>query len=402
MQVSEYRFTDKIIFVFGLASGFFIILEMAKIAWGAFPKAKSRLGFEKAEDQFISLWFWGVFSYCLFLLTEGSARYILPLIPPFLICFFRILENSEISEYRLPPRLLNSAMLASGSLVISLTFGLFLSHADLEFARIYPKAANQFSRISDPVKSYCVGEWGFRYYMGQMGVDARPADESLIRGGSFVAIPKLALPHHLPANLRTMMMPVQTLSHKPATPLRLLDKQSHAGFYSSGWGLIPFSFSQSALEEIEVHQVNFMVERLPWAEIQTDSAINPWPGNLNLMDRDSLGVLAKPGSRIVYKERFQKPMHLELLCGITPDSYADGSEESFSFVIRQRGENDVVLAESVKTLQPGIEVEHRAWQRVEMILDPSSECTLEFEYYRGENRLSGAGAFAQLILKPMN
>ncbi len=400
MQIAEYRLADKAIFVFGLAAGFFITLEMGKIAWGAFRKTKGRLGFEDAEDQFLSLWFWGVFSYCLFLLTEGSARYILPLVPPFLICFFRILEISEVSEYRLPPRLLNCARLASGSLVISLAFGLVLSHADLEFARIYPRAASQFSRMSDSVKSYCVGEWGFRYYMGRMGVDARPADESLIRGGSFVAIPELALPHNLPANLSTMMMQVQTLSYKPDTPIRLLDKQSHAGFYSSGWGLIPFSFSQSALEKIEVWQVNFMVERLPWAEIQADSVINPWPGYLNLMDKAPLAVLAKPGSRITYRQEFQQRMQLEMLCGVSPDSYPDGSRDAFSFVIRQLDENGMVLAESAKTLRPGIDEEHRAWQRVEMILEPSPKCTLEFGYFRGENRLDGAGAFAQLILRP--
>jgi 4-amino-4-deoxy-L-arabinose transferase-like glycosyltransferase len=401
-QIAEYRPADKIIFIFGLAAGFFIALEMGKIAWGAFRKTKSRLGFEGAEDQFLSLWFWGVFLYCLFLLTEGSARYVLPLVPPFLICFFRTLEISEISEYRLPPRLLNSARLASGSLVISLAFGLILSHADLEFARIYPRAASRFSRISDSVKSYCVGEWGFRYYMGRMGVDARPADESLIRGGSFVAIAELALPHSLPANLRTMMVPVQTLSFKPDTPLRLLDKQSHAGFYSSGWGLIPFSFSQSALEKIEVQQVNFMVEQLPWAEIQTDSTISPWPGYLDLMGKSSLAVLAKPGSRITYRQEFRQPMQLEILCGVSPDSYLDGSENSSSFAIRQLDKNGVVLAESSKTLQPGIHEEHRTWQKVEMILYPSPRCTLEFGYFRGDNRLDGVGAFAQLILRPVN
>jgi hypothetical protein len=235
-----------------------------------------------------------------------------------------------------------------------------------------------------------------------MGVAARPSNESLIRGGSFMAIPKLALPHNLPANLRTMMMPVQTLSFKPDTPLRLLDKQSHAGFYSSGWGLIPFSFSQNALEEIEVQQVSFMVERLPWAEVQTDSAISPWPGYLDLMGEAPLAVLAKPGSRIAYSQGFQQPMQLEMLCGVSPDTYSDGSGDSFSFIIRQRDEDDAVLAELTKTLQPGINEEHRAWQKVEMALYPSPECTLEFGYFGGDNKVDGTGAFAQLILRPVN
>ena len=402
LRVAEYRMEDKAIFVFGLAAGFFIALEMGRIAWSAFRKGRRRLDFEKTEDQFLSLWFWGVFSYCLFLLTEGSARYILPLIPPFLICLFRMLELAEVSEYRLPPRLLNSAMLASGSLVVSLIFGLVLSHADFEFARIYPRAANQFSRIADSVKSYCVGEWGFRYYMGRAGVQAIPADESLVAGGSFLAIPKLALPHNLPADLRTMMMPVQSLSYKPDTPIRLLDRHTPAGFYSSGWGLIPFSFSQSALEEIEVRQVNFMVERLPWASIEADSAIKPWPGYLNLMDNAPLAILAKPGSRILYPRAFKQKTRLEILCGISPSSYSEGSDSSFRFAIRQLDENGSVLAESIRELEPGLNGADRGWQTVEMNLAPSPACVLEFGYFGGGKESGGTGAFAQAMLRPLD
>jgi hypothetical protein len=286
--------------------------------------------------------------------------------------------------------------------VISLIFGLALSHADMEFARIYPRAANQFSRITDSVESDCVGEWGFRYYLGRMGVQPMPSDESQVGGGSFIAIPRLALPHSLPADLRTMMIPVQTLTYKPNTPLRLLDKQTHAGFYSSGWGLIPFSFSQGALEEIKVSQVNFMVEALPWAEIETKSEIKPWPGYLNLQNEAPLAVLAKPGSQIIYRQTFQNRMRLELLCGISPDSYANGSGNSFSFVIRQLHKDGKVLAKSISILQPGTYRDHRDWQTVEMILEPSPECILEFSYSVREKESRGTGAFAQAILRPLD
>jgi len=269
LRIPDYRLLDKAIFLFGFAAGIFVMLEMAKIAVNAFHNPKMGPGFERVEGQFLSLWYWGVLFYCVFILTEGSARYILPLLPPFIICFFRILEISEVAEYRLPPRILNSAMQASGSVVVSLLFGLLLSHSDQQFARIYPRAANQFSRLADTVKSYCVGEWGFRYYMGRLGILPMPADKSLISGGSFIALPELALPHDLPADLRSMMIPVETLRYRPETNIRVFDAQTPAGFYSSGWGLIPFSFSNKTLERIEVHQVSFMVERLPWATMET-------------------------------------------------------------------------------------------------------------------------------------
>jgi hypothetical protein len=198
------------------------------------------------------------------------------------------------------------------------------------------------------------------------------------------------------------MMPVQTLTYKPNTPLRLLDEQTHAGFYSSGWGLIPFSFSQGALEEIVVSQVNFMVKALPWAEIETESETKPWPGYLRLQNEAPLAVLAKPGSQIRYRQTFENRMRLETLCGVSPDSYVNGSENSFSFVIRQLHKNGRILAESIRTLHPGKDREDRDWQTVEMTLEPSRECFLEFRYSGREKESGGTGAFAQAILQPLD
>jgi hypothetical protein len=178
------------------------------------------------------------------------------LVPPLFLCFFRHLEISEIAEYRLPSRFLNTAMLASGSLVISFAWGLLLSHADLEFARIYPRMAKDVSRITGPTEAYCTGEWGFRYYLGQEGVKPLPADVSGVRGGSFIIVPKMALPHHIPAGLNSLTTTIQELTYKPATILRTFDWKSPAAFYASEWGLIPFSFSRQNLEEIEILQVN--------------------------------------------------------------------------------------------------------------------------------------------------
>jgi hypothetical protein len=43
----------------------------------------------------------------------------------------------------------------------------------------------------------------------------------------------------------------------------LLNREAHAGYYSSAWGLLPFSFSKVPIEEIHVEQVSYLVEKLP-------------------------------------------------------------------------------------------------------------------------------------------
>lgn len=400
--VPEYGFAEKCLFVAGLASGFFIFLEMGQTAWMAFVRRRSMLGFGKVEEQFLGLWYFGFLFFCLFILTEGSARYILPMLPPFLICYSRKLEISEISEYRLPTPLLNSAMLASGSLVISLAWGLALSHADLEFARVYPKVARDISKAAGSVKSFSAGEWGFRYYLGRAGAGPLPADESQVLGGSFVAIPKLAAPYSIPANLRSMMMPIQTFRYVPKTPLRILDWQTPAGFYSTGWGLMPFSCSQKTLEEIELYQVNFMVERLPHAQIEGGFGIRPWPGYLTLEESSQLSILAKAGTRILYPFPVRDPVQLRLLCGISPDSYEDNPDASFRFDVRQLDSDGRILAETSETLRPGMNEKDAEWKPMVMALRREEKGTLEFLYSRTGEGSAGTGAFGQSVLVPIH
>ena len=399
-SVPDYRWIDKGIFVAGLTAGFFVTLEMGKIAWSAFFKGRETIGLERIDGQFIGLWYFGFFAYCLFFLTEGSARYILPMLPPVILCFFRLLEVSEILEYRIPRRWVSSAMLASGSLVLSLVWGLALSRADLEFAEIYPKAAAEFSRIADDLKSYSSGEWGFRYYLGRTGAPPLPENGSLVRGASFIAVPKLAHPNEIPADLRSMAMLVERLVYRSQTPLRTMDWQTPSAFYSTGWGLIPFSLSDSNLEEIEIFQINYMAEQLPWAKIETGSGTRPWPGLMLLNGKSQLAILLKPGTSLRYPWPFREPMKLELQCGISAESYGEGSGEVYEFEIRQWDKNGSVTVERLLSLRPGIRKEDRDWQPLQLILKEAAGGVLEFRY--GGTSATGIGAFAGSIIRPMD
>ena len=48
-----------------------------------------------------------------------------------------------------------------------------------------------------------------------------------------------------------------SFDYRPAFSLGLMDGSIHAGFWSMGWGLLPFSYSNSgsALETIRVYEV---------------------------------------------------------------------------------------------------------------------------------------------------
>jgi 4-amino-4-deoxy-L-arabinose transferase-like glycosyltransferase len=402
-RVPAYRPVDKAIFVLGVVVGIFITAQLFGLLAKAFSKEKTEAaGFGCVEAQFIVLWYFGVAAYCLILFAEGSARYVLPLVPPVLVFYFRRLEVTEASEYRAEsPPLLNSAMVASGSLVLSLAWGMFLAQADFEFARIYPRAAATFSRMFPGLDSYLTGEWGFRYYFRQIGVKTLPADESSVLGGSLIVKPALAMPFDLPGDLDSMTIsrPLARLSFDLKTPFRTMDLQSPAGFYSTFWGLSPFSLSTRSLETLEIRQVSFMIERLPFARAECTTGVLPWPGYVWGGER-ALAVLAKPDTSLVYPWTFHRPMLLALKVGVEQDA-ASAKDNLYDFEIVYRDPQGKILARWEKTLGPGKQGADLDLQPVKLSLPASTSSgeTLEFHYrVRGASRATGA--FAEAFITP--
>ncbi len=399
-----YRLLDKAIFAVGLAAGSAVMLRMACFLSDSLRDRETDLGYDFVDSQFLGLWYWGVLAYCLLLFIDGSARYILPLVPPLLIYYFRWLEIAETIEYRLPSRpAMGAAMAASGSLVFSLAWGMLLSQADLEFARVYPRAARDCARISGSMTSFFGGEWGFRYYFRQEGFRQLPSDDSAVPGGSWLARPKLALPYDVSAALNSMTVPVQTLNYDISTPIRLLDWQTPAGFYSTGWGLIPFSLSGKSLELIEMRQVDFLVERLPLTRIQTGSTVLPWPGYLEIQGRSPLALLVKPEACISYPWDAEDGLDLELLCGVAPQDYDDKDRLICEFEIRRLDGGGKELSRSKCSLQPGVHKEDRGWQTIRIRLAPRSGSgdLLELSFRTIPPGAPVTGAFAEALLRPV-
>jgi hypothetical protein len=292
-------------------------------------------------------------------------------------------------------------MLASGSLVLSVAFGLLLSHADQEFARVYPRAADEFARVSRGMDSYYGGEWGFRYYFSHAGARQLPVDESLVRGGSWIAKPKLALPYDIPAPLRTMGTTVQSLAYEVNTPLRTLDWQTPAGFYSTAWGMIPFSVSRSSLEIVEIVQVNFLVETLPRAQVESTASATPWPGYVKIQGDSQLALLVKPDTRITYPWPHSGGITLDLRCGVQPGTYAEGKDNPIELAVEHRDAAGRIVTAIRATLNPGIDRTARKWHPVRLEIEGPGEqgSVLSLTVSAREKSSSAIAAFADGLLR---
>ena len=245
LAIPQYSLSNKVILIAGSIAGLAIVLEMGSQVITRKSQMATDVKWRTTERQFLYLWYFGVIAYCLLLFSDGSARYLLPLVPPMLMLFC---HKCEVFARKAGVTVLYAAVVLSGSA------GLALSHADLEFASIYPRIARDSRRITGGMASYYGGEWGFRYYMAKANFRQLTAGTDGLSSSNWLVRPALALPYRLDRSSLARTILVREIAYGVKTPLRLLDRHSPAGFYSTHWGILPFSISWEDQEVIDIRQ----------------------------------------------------------------------------------------------------------------------------------------------------
>ena len=199
----------------------------------------------------LPLWFFGIFFSSLFFYYSGSARYCLLALPPLILFCLRALEKRVENPYFLR----NLVLLA---VVLTAVYGLAISSADYQFAAAYRTVAREICRdyIRPGQTVWFTGEWGFRYYLEQGGARIITRTGTGPKPGDIIVKPYVASPwvtlydeDRYSDLLEQRYLP---MNH----PIRILDFSSHAGFYSTGWGILPFSITTGeAWEWVNVFKV---------------------------------------------------------------------------------------------------------------------------------------------------
>jgi hypothetical protein len=194
-------------------------------------------------------WCLAYFGFALAAFFAGSARYLLPLAVPLAILVVRELDTK-------PGRL-------AAALAINVALGLALSHADYEFARAYAGLE------PPPGASFLVnGEWGFRYQMTRAGGRMiEPA--SVPAPGEWIVASDLCLGAGYDSTAEAVAVRFKSVQLWMRTPLRLVDRYARSGYSSSGFGLLPFSFSGRPLDRITYYKTSpYLFLDAPWLVTQ--------------------------------------------------------------------------------------------------------------------------------------
>ncbi len=190
------------------------------------------------ENLILAFWFLGILLTCLLLFYAGSARYVLLALPP------AILLVTGKMETRFPggtiPLPLSAVIVAC-----TLAYSIPISCADYEFAGAYRNDAKELcAKYKEEGKTiWFTGEWGFRHYMEKNGATIIPRNSVEARIGDLIIKPYIASPWVTLYDGNEYCRLVEQVPVRTILPLRILDFSSHAGFYSSGWGLLPFSWN---------------------------------------------------------------------------------------------------------------------------------------------------------------
>jgi hypothetical protein len=200
---------------------------------------------ENASIRFLGLWFLLTLVPALFLLPFGTGRYMLPALFPLIL----ILVADPDRDFNRGRKTFSTIV------VITFVFGLILSWTDFELALTYKVFPKTIRETYPNVKIWFIGEWGFRYYMKEQGGLYLLSDDISPGPGDLIVKPQMAGLHHMAASVFKQCLVYDPFVLFTPNPLKILNLTAKAGFYSSGFGLLPFSASGTPLESFDICRI---------------------------------------------------------------------------------------------------------------------------------------------------
>lgn len=245
-NITAYPATSNLILALFIALGLQTIGTL-----GFLIREHIREGGEIQQALFLLAWFVCVVSYNIFLLPFGSARYLLPALPP----VFLLVMNNRVWNFSVRQQLIPFLCVLGGTTV----FALGAAYSDYRYAETYRTFAGEVIDIRAEVGSspafWYVGEWGMRHYMKLAGARTLHATSNEPKAGDFVVIPEMPRFWEPSKSLQQRLVFFAERRFSSALPLRLFNRRSHAGFYAHLWGMLPFAFSTEPDEVFTVYRV---------------------------------------------------------------------------------------------------------------------------------------------------
>jgi hypothetical protein len=199
------------------------------------------------DEAFLVGWLLLALAGAIVLLPFGSARYLLPALAPLWLLLARRMETGLDASRR---RRAVALVAAQG-----VALAVLLALADSDQAARYRSLARSVRASYPDRKVWFVGEWGFRYYMGQVGAQYLSSVDDRPQTGDIIVRPYEAGMHEMSEGVRARSVAVQEIPLLGRWPVRLMSFEARAGYYSHHWGYLPWALSRAPLERVEIFEV---------------------------------------------------------------------------------------------------------------------------------------------------
>lgn len=259
VPTADYKGVDSVFLSISVSVGLFICLRT--VSWISTPITyllKNKISsWDYAVEIFLFLWFWCILVFNIFA-EFAAVRFILIQVPPLILLLLKKTNPSGIN-----PKIMRWIWISGAGM--NLILSLLVSYGDYSYANTYRDFAHSFSsRIDEKGKKsniYFSAHWGFQYYMEKEGYTCFSPRIDNPEKGDVLIIPVIAsydIPidvsskEQLENYLGRRLKLIGVVEYNTPFPVRTMHRKAHAGFYSHGWGFLPFAFSREYLEKFYI------------------------------------------------------------------------------------------------------------------------------------------------------
>jgi len=194
----------------------------------------------------LALWCIGHVGFAVVGLWEMNVRFaFLSALPATLLCLAEIEWLG--SRAAVPGR---AALALSVTLILGAIVSLSLAWEDAEWAHGYRRIAREIAAANEGKRVWFVGHWGFQHYATERGlIPYSPRDDEL-DPGDLLVVPLNAARQSVPESVMDHLSVLERLSIVPVLPARTMG--GGGGFYSTGWGPLPWGWSREPADVVVV------------------------------------------------------------------------------------------------------------------------------------------------------
>jgi 4-amino-4-deoxy-L-arabinose transferase-like glycosyltransferase len=199
-------------------------------------------GLRRRDGLQLTLWLWLLLALPTAIYIHLPSKYLLVSAPAAAILVARRAAEA--------PRL-GRAVVAITT-VAGVILGVAILRADAAFAGAGRTAARTLiaPQVAQGVRVWFAGHWGFQWYAEQAGARFFPVRPPFPGDGDLVVVSANSEPHIVDAEMEALVPIGTTRIGGPGG--RVMDKEAGAGFYSNGWGFLPWSWGRDFADAFSV------------------------------------------------------------------------------------------------------------------------------------------------------